>query len=117
MKTTFTIAAIAMFAVILGMGALAPAIAAPHDNANPKASVGKVTICHWQEEVPDDESTTDVDEFEPAEWVPINISRNAEKAHVGVHTDGSDFDVELSQADIDADLCGLRNIPDDTTTP
>ena len=109
MKTTYTIAAIAMFAVILGMGTLASAMAAPHDNANPKAKVGKVTICHWQEEVLDDPITTDVNEYEAAEWVPINISRNAEKAHVGVHTDGSDYDVELSQEDIDADVCGSRN--------
>jgi hypothetical protein len=109
MKTTYTIAAIAMFAVILGMGALAPAMAAPHDNANPNASVGKVTICHWQEEVLDDPLTTDVIEYEAAEWVPIDISRNAEKAHVDVHTDGTDFDVELSEEDIIADFCGLRN--------
>ena len=59
MKTTHTIAAIAMFAVILGMGALSPAMAAPNDKANDKAKAEKITICHVEL---DDPATTDVDE-------------------------------------------------------
>jgi len=121
MKTTLTIAAIAMFAVMLGMSALAPAMAVPNDNANEKAKVGKLTICHWQEEVLDDPLTTDVDEFEPAEWVVINVSRNAEKAHVDVHTDGENFDVELSEEDVTAGLCSdgthPNSIPVEPETP
>ena len=112
MKTTLTIATIAMFAVMLGMSALAPAMAVPNDNANEKAKAGKLTICHWQEEVLDDPLTTDVDESEPAEWVVISVSRNAEKAHVGVHTDGENFDVELSEEEVTAGLCSDGTHPD-----
>jgi len=46
MRTTYTIAAIAMFAVILGMSALTPAMA-----IKPNAETGnhKYVICHYQE--------------------------------------------------------------------
>jgi hypothetical protein len=45
MKKTFTIAAIAMFAVILGMSALAPAMASkPGDDGK-----HKIEFCHYQE--------------------------------------------------------------------
>ena len=63
MKTTLTIAAIAMFAVMLGISALAPAMAAPNDNANDKAKIGKITICHVEiddPETPEDESSVDL---------------------------------------------------------
>lgn len=46
MKTTFTIAAIAMFAVVLGMGALSPALAAP----NNEKSSATTAVCHYFEE-------------------------------------------------------------------
>jgi len=70
MKTTFTIAAIAMFVVILGMGALAPAMAAPNDNASDKAKAGKISICHVELDDPvteEDESSIDL----------INVSANS----------------------------------------
>ena len=70
MKTTYTIAAIAMFAVILGMGALAPAMAAPNDNANDKAKAGKISICH----VELDDLTTEVNE---SSVDLINVSVNS----------------------------------------
>ena len=63
MKTTLTIATIAMFAVMLGISSLAPAMAAPNDNANDKAKVGKITICHVEiddPETPEDESSVDL---------------------------------------------------------
>ncbi len=41
--------------------------------------------------------TDDVDEFEPAQWVVITVSRTAEDAHIGVHTDGTDFDEEIDE--------------------
>jgi hypothetical protein len=45
MKTTYTIAAIAMFTVILGMGVLAPAMA-----SKPVAGENhKIEFCHYQE--------------------------------------------------------------------
>ena len=45
MKTTYTIAAIAMFAVILGMGVLAPAMATKPDVNGEH----KIKFCHYQE--------------------------------------------------------------------
>ena len=53
MKTTFTIAAIAMFAVILGMGALSPALAVP----NNEKSSATTAVCHYFEEYLVDETT------------------------------------------------------------
>ena len=48
MKTTYTIAAIAMFAVILGMGVLAPAMA-----SKPVAGENhRIEFCHYQEAKP-----------------------------------------------------------------
>ncbi len=51
MKTTLTIAAIAMFAVILGMGALSPALAVPN---NDKSSA-TTAVCHYFAEYQVDE--------------------------------------------------------------
>ena len=103
-----------MFAVVLSMSAISPALAAANDSASDQgkkaSNAGKINICHWQEEVPDDPLTT-VDEFEPAEWVPIEISGNAEDAHVGVHTDGADFDDKIGAGEALADeaSCTARN--------
>ena len=60
MKTIYTIAAIAMFAVILGMSAIAPAMA-----TKPNAETGnhKYVICHYQE-------AKDTDRF----GIPLEIS-------------------------------------------
>ncbi len=80
MKTTFTIAAIAMFAVILGMSALAPAMAAPNDKANDKAKAGKISICHVElddPETPEDESSVDL----------INVSANSAHNNSDKHPD------------------------------
>ena len=102
MNSKTVLAVVAMFAVIMGLG-ISPAMAAPNDHANDKAKVGKVQICHWQEEVIllDENGDPVLDEngnpvvLEEAQWVVINISRNAEKTHVGVHTDGENFDQEI----------------------
>ena len=101
-----------MFAVVLGLGVIGPAMAAPNDNANPKASVGKVTICHWQEEVIDDTDPDNPVVIEEAQWVVINVSRNAEDAHIPVHTDGTDFDGEIGVDPTlpDEEACTDRNI-------
>ena len=48
MKTIYTIAAIAMFAVILGMGVLAPAMASRPDSSGDHKS----DLCHYQEAKP-----------------------------------------------------------------
>jgi len=86
MKTTFTIAAIAMFAVILGMGALSPAMAAPN---NDKSSA-RTAVCHYFAEYLVDESGEYIldenDEKtlieEESSWdVKYVSSRGAEKGH------------------------------------
>jgi len=112
MNRILTISAIAMFAVVLGLGVVSPAMAAPNENANPKASVGKVKICHWQEEVIDDTDPDNPVVIEEAQWVVINVSRNAEDAHIGVHTDGTDFDEEIGEGLPlpDETVCIDRNI-------
>jgi len=106
MKTTYTIAAIAMFAVIMGMSALAPAMAVKAD---------KIDVCHFSEE----EIEIDADGVEtiiPAEWKIINISGNAEKAHVGKHTDGESFDEKISD-EFTVDDCLARNIVTEPEVP
>ena len=77
MKTTYTIAAIAMFAVILGMSALAPAMAAKPDKAD------KIWVCHFE----DDEEVIDLDtglptgEIISAHYSVIHISENGWNGH------------------------------------
>jgi len=57
MKTTYTIAAIAMFAVIMGMSAIAPAMA---DHKTEKTvnerSNAQTLVCHFFEEETDEET-------------------------------------------------------------
>ncbi|MCV0430494.1 hypothetical protein [Nitrosopumilus sp.] len=101
MKTTFTIAAIAMFAVILGMGALAPAMAAPNDNANEKAKAGKISICHVElddPDTPEDESSVSL------------ISVSANSAHAKKHLD----DYEPFTDESGALTC---DVPEEPTEP
>jgi hypothetical protein len=103
--------AVLTVAAIMVLGTISPAMAAPNENAsdrakekaadkgNDKAKAGKISICHWQEEVLDDPETTDVDESESGEWVVINVSVNAQKAHVGKHTDGTDVDTLIDDSE------------------
>ena len=114
MNSKLALIAVVMVAAIMVFGAISPAMAAPNENAsdrakeragdkgNDKAKAGKVSICHWQEEVLDDIST-EVDESEPAEWVVINISKNSQQAHVGKHTDGTDVDAVIDDSEAPAD--------------
>lgn len=98
MKTTLTVAAIAMFAVMLGISAFAPAMAAKAD---------KMDVCHFSEE----ETVVDADgnvTVVPAEWKVISINGNAMKAHVDKHTDGENFDRLISD-DFTVDDCLARN--------
>ncbi len=78
MKTTLAITAIVMFAVIMGLSTLSPAMAAKEP---------KVDVCHFaeQETVEDSEG---VETFIPAHWKIINISqKGADNGHVNHHTD------------------------------
>jgi hypothetical protein len=78
MKTTYTIAAIAMFAVILGMGALAPAMA-----SKPIAGEDhKIEFCHYQEAKPE-VIDTDVD----SETFGKVLEEAVPEAYVVIETD------------------------------
>ena len=117
MKTTYTIAAIAMFAVILGMSALAPAMA-----SRPNADTGehKSDLCHYQEAKPAviDPETLDVLEEEVLEaYVVINVDnkgkmnghlKNGESHHFPVDAE----DVQNGQGDFE-----ITVVEDEATLP
>ena len=89
MNSKLAITAIVMFAVIMGLGAMSPAMAAPNENANHKANAGKITICHVEE---DDLSTPDVDEFSVD---LITVSANSAHANSDKHPlDYEPFELE-----------------------
>ena len=71
MNKKIALTAIAMFAVILGMSAVAPAMAAP---GNPQ-SQATTQVCHLFEEVVDD-PTTPEDETEAAHWGVLYTNTN-----------------------------------------
>jgi hypothetical protein len=92
MNKITTLAAISMFAVIMGMTAFAPAMAdKPQDTR----------ICHFQAEVIDDDGTV----LEVESVSDIIVNSNAEKAHLGddgnhvAHTNsmGTDFVIDGSE--------------------
>jgi broad specificity polyphosphatase/5'/3'-nucleotidase SurE len=70
MKTTYTIAAIAMFAVMLGMSALAPAMAYHEENPKHKATASQ---CHY-DVVEDIDETLLVDESLESAWIVLHTS-------------------------------------------
>jgi len=106
MTKRLAITAIVMFAVMLGISALTPAMAVKAD---------KIDVCHFSEE--EIEIDTDgVETIIPAEWKIINISGNAEKAHVGKHTDGERFDEKISD-EFTIDACFARNIVTEPEIP
>jgi len=76
MNKKLALPAIAMFAVMMGMAAFAPAFAAGSNGQ-------KTTICHFQEE------EIILDEFDqpieviPAEWVAITVNDRSLPAHLG----------------------------------
>lgn len=144
MNSKLALSAIVVVAAIMAFGVISPAMAAPNDNANDrakdkagdkgndKAKAGKVSICHWQEEelLLDEEGMPVLDEndepivLEEAQWVIINVSKNAQKAHGDQHTDGTDVDTvvddgeEPVEGSITSMVCLDRNIvPDDPETP
>ncbi|MGV7226896.1 MAG: hypothetical protein ACQ9CV_08270 [Nitrosopumilus sp.] len=111
MKTTYTVAAIAMFAVVLGLGVLSPALAAKD----------KIDLCHYSAEETILVDTTgdgvgDTEQVIPEHWKIINISQkgNAVNAHESNHAqdngDGtftSDFQIAEDDADALADCTAL----------
>jgi len=92
MNTKLTLTAIAMFAVIMGMSVLAPAMAAKES---------KVLVCHYQEFVAEDLTVDPPIIGEEEAWKVISINGNAQSAHVDVHTpDGVVFDFLIGEDDV-----------------
>ena len=82
MNRILTISAITMFAVVLGLGMLSPAMAAKN----------KVDLCHYSAEETilvdtDDDGVGDTEVVIPEHWKVINISQNgnAVNAHENNH--------------------------------
>ncbi len=71
MNRILTISAIAMFAVVLGVSAFAPAMATPPDRDPPH----KVVICHYQEAKTTDRDGNTLDIPIPEAYVDINIDK------------------------------------------
>ena len=94
-----------MVAVVLGMSALAPAMAA---GSNGQKSI----ICHFEAAYFDEDLQVDV----PAEWVVINVNNRSLPAHLGdgnEHEGHGDLVIEsdLHATEISADACVLQAIP------
>jgi len=116
MKTTYTIAAIAMFAVILGMSALSPAMAAKPDKAD------KIWVCHFADtevvidpetELPMIDPDTGLEVTIPAHYDVIHISENGWNGHQN-HYDGNADPDYRGIEDVVKAVCDVRNAALDT---
>ena len=81
MNTKLALTAIAMFAVILGMSALTPAMAVKPDT--------KIWVCHFAEAEDVLEDGIPTGETIPAHYVVIHISENGWNGHQN-HVDGNE---------------------------
>ena len=76
MNKTISLSAIAMFAVIMGMGAIAPAaLASPNDEHNPKNNA----VCHFDTDTNDDGDLT----VDDRAWIVKLVNKHALNAHQG----------------------------------
>ena len=106
MNTKLSIAAIALFAVTLGIGMISPAVAVKMD---------RVEICHFSEEeaVLDENGDPVLDEngdpvVEPAQWLRITINGNAVDSHIANHADENDqHDFAITDQDTSDDCDAL----------
>jgi len=105
MNNKITITVIALFAVMLGMSALTPAMAVKPDP--------KIWVCHFAEaeEVLGDDGLP-TGEIIPAHYVVIHISENGWNGHQN-HVDGNE-DVDFrddpnNDEDVVRDVCDDRN--------
>ncbi len=81
-KLAFT--AITLFAVVMGIASLSPAMAAPN---NPQSNA-TTAVCHLFEEEFDNPETPDVDESTPAHWGELYASsKGAVNGHIKGHGD------------------------------
>ena len=81
MNKITTLAAISMFAVMMGMAAFSPAFASGSNGQ-------KTTLCHFE-----DEHLDENDDLVPAEWVVIEVNDRSLPAHEG------HGDLEIVEAD------------------
>ena len=104
MNTKLALTAIALFAVMLGMSALAPAMAVKPDT--------KIWVCHFAEAEEVLEDGIPTGEIIPAHYVVIHISENGWNGHQN-HVDGNedeDFrDFENNDEVTVRDTCADRN--------
>jgi len=113
MNRILTISAIAMFAVVLGLGVLSPAMATPRDDNGDH----KVVICHYQEAETIDNGPDLPPTEIPEAYVVINIDKAGkmnghfknEEAH---HFPVDENDVQNGQGDF-----VITNVEDDNPTP
>jgi len=111
MNKITTLSAIAMFAVILGMSALAPAMAAKPDQAE------KIWVCHFADTEVVIDPETELEVTIPAHYDVIHISENGWNGHQN-HNDGNaepDYrDIENDEVAVRA-VCVERNAALETT--
>jgi hypothetical protein len=101
MNKKISLAAIAMFAVIMGMSAFAPAaMASPNSEHNPKNPV-----CHFDRDTADDGDTTTDDRA----WIVKMVNKHAEVAHLG-HGDIPIGGVTDLPNTITADDCAVNQV-------
>jgi len=82
MNKTISLAAITLVAVVMGIGAIAPAaMAIPNSEHNPREFV-----CHFDLDPDSDELTDD------AAWVVKSVNKHAKVAHMGHGDEAADTD-------------------------
>ncbi len=87
MNKTISLAAIAMFAVMMGLAAFAPAALAE--------KMPKVDLCH------NDEGEDGIHGTEDDSWSKISVSGNAKQKHIDNHGD-LEIGVDITEAECDA---------------
>jgi len=111
MNSKLAITAIVMFAVIMGLGVMSPAMAAP-GNPNSKATT---EVCHLFEAVEDNPDTQE-DETELAHWGVLHTNnKGATNGHVNGHGDsliGGNTDPDADPPTITLDDCIAQEIPE-----
>jgi hypothetical protein len=102
MNKTISLAAIAMFAVIMGMGAFAPAMGAP---GNPN-SAATTAVCHY--DLVEDDLETEVDESEESAWIVLHTSS---QGATNGHLKHNDMVIGEGDGEITAQDCTDQTLP------
>ena len=105
MNKITTLAAISMFAVIMGFGVIAPALAAPQGN-NGNADVA---VCHY-DVVEDNLETEDIDESLESAWIVLYVNSQGQMNGHTNHGDKLIGDVD-GDTTITVDSCLAQDPP------